>query len=496
MPARFTRATNGLRERLGLFAGALSALVLLSAAPAAGAEIIYVHGSGVGSTLMAMNDDGSDAHVLLSAANVPPNDQLAYPSLLPNGSTLVFQGITDQYDNLSGPSGDSGANYGGLYTFSGGNLARLSAPPAPVANAGSEDTSPSITPDGRVVYEALASTFFSDGGVSGSNEQLLVRPLAGGAASEWQTSPQTSFGRDAADPANGGLIAYTTNPPIQVAIGNQAGTGTTIVAGQPQGFNPAWSPDGNQLVDVDWTDSSSTGTGYSAGIWLFPAHAGATGREIVADPNPPASEFHAGSFNNPTFAGPNEIVFQARVGGATNLYEASTSCNACSLPGPGIKQLTSDGTASSPDTYPAWTSQTLTELGHAGTGTGAGTGTVTGTGTGTGTGAGRSTVDELQDLKLAARSVRAGKPLTFDVTLKAPAKITIQILRFVPASGHGKHHRKAHYTLIGVLTFNGKQGLNKLRVTKVHGRKLAPSGYEAKVSAGGKPHIAKLMVGR
>jgi hypothetical protein len=177
MPARFTRATNGLRERLGLFAGALSALVLLSAAPAAGAEIIYVHGSGVGSTLMAMNDDGSDAHVLLSAANVPPNDQLAYPSLLPNGSTLVFQGITDQYDNLSGPSGDSGANYGGLYTFSGGNLARLSAPPAPVANAGSEDTSPSITPDGRVVYEALASTFFSDGGC-----EWLQRAVAGAPA--------------------------------------------------------------------------------------------------------------------------------------------------------------------------------------------------------------------------------------------------------------------------------------------------------------------------
>jgi hypothetical protein len=157
MSRRYTRGTSGLRGRLGLLAGALSILVLLSAVPTAGAEIVYVHGSGVGSTLMAMNDDGSGPHSLLSSADVPPNDQLAYPSLLPNGSTLVFQGITDENDNLNGPPGDSGANYGGLYTFSSGVVTRLSAPPAPVANAGSEDTSPSITADGRVVYEALVA---------------------------------------------------------------------------------------------------------------------------------------------------------------------------------------------------------------------------------------------------------------------------------------------------------------------------------------------------
>jgi hypothetical protein len=492
MPPRFTRGTNGLRGGLGLLAGALSTLIVLSAAPTAGAEIVYVHGSGVGSTLMAMNDDGSGAHVLLSAANVQPNDQLAYPSLLPNGSTLVFQGSTDQYDNLNGPPGDSGANYGGLYTFSGGVINRLSAPPAPVANAGSEDTSPSITADGRVVYEALALTYYSDGsGLSGSSQQLLVRPLAGGAPSAWQTSPQTSFGRDAADPANGGLIAYTTNPPIQLAIGNQAGTSTTIVADQPEGFNPAWSPDGSQLVDVDWTDSSSTGTGYSAGIWLFPAHAGATGREILADPNPPASEFHAGSFNYPTLAGPNEIVFQATVGGATNLYEVSTSCSACAFPGPGVKQLTSDGTASSPDTYPAWSSQSLAALGQGGGAGGAGGGT------GGGTGGGATKLgDEIRGLKLRAHTVRSGRPVTFEVTLNAPSKVAIQILRFVPAFGHGRHRQKAHYKLVGVFIFNGKKGLNRLGVTKVHGRKLVPSGYEAKVSAGGRAHIGMFKVRR
>jgi hypothetical protein len=92
--------------------------------------------------------------------------------------------------------------------------------------------------------------------------------------------------------------------------------------------------------------------------------------------------------------------------------------------------------------------------------------------------------------------VRAGKPLTFDVTLKAAAKVTIQILRLVPASGHGKHRRKARYRLVGVLTFKGGPGLNKLRVTKVHGRKLAPAAYEAKVAAGGKAHVATFKVRR
>jgi hypothetical protein len=33
-------------------------------------------------------------------------------------------------------------------------------------------------------------------------------------------------------------------------------------------------------------------------------------------------------------------------------------------------------------------------------------------------------------------------------------------------------------------------------VTKVHGRKLAPAAYEAKVAAGGKAHVATFKVRR
>jgi hypothetical protein len=115
-------------------------------------------------------------------------------------------------------------------------------------------------------------------------------------------------------------------------------------------------------------------------------------------------------------------------------------------------------------------------------------------GGGSGGGGGKTTVDEVRGFKLAARTVRSGKPLTFEVTLKTAARTTIEILRLVPASGHGKRRHKAHYTLVGKLAFNGKVGLNKLLVSKLRGHKLAAAKYLAEVSAGGKPHSIAFTV--
>lgn len=111
-------------------------------------------------------------------------------------------------------------------------------------------------------------------------------------------------------------------------------------------------------------------------------------------------------------------------------------------------------------------------------------------------GSGPRSIDELQRVSLAARSVRAGRPVTFTVTLKATARITIQILRYVPAKGHGTHRKRAHYQVLGSLTRHGKAGLNKLRVSKLHGHELPAAGYEAKVSAGGRQHLLKFKVHR
>ncbi len=461
-----------------------------------------------GPVLMAMNDDGTGAHQLLSSAQVPPNDRLGYPSLLPNGTTLAFEGITDEYDAVNGfHFGDDGANYGGIYTFSGGVASRVSDPPAPTVGVGSEDTSPSLTADGRVVYEQIANSYDSNGNIVGSVEQLRARSLSGGAPTGWATSPANSSTQGSADPANGGLLAYFADTsPRQLQIGDQGAAQTIVVAGQPEGFDPAWSPDGSQIADVDWTIQANAGTdGFSAGLWLFPAAAHGAARELVADPSPPMSSLDPGSFGNPVFVGTSEVAFSATVNGATNLFEVPTSCNACSITSAQVKQLTSDGTASSPDDFPAWTSQTLTEFGQGGGAGGTGSG---GSGSGSGSGGtggasnpgagmGRPTTrDLIKAVRLSSASARYGKRLTLDVTLASPSTITIKILRFVPASGHGRHRHNAHYTLKATLTLTGTAGLNKVVLVKLHGLKLPVGRYQAKVSAGGPAHVVSFTITR
>jgi hypothetical protein len=175
-----------------------------------------------------------------------------------------------------------------------------------------------------------------------------VRPIAGGAASPWVTSPAGSFRSFAADPAEGSLLAYTTSTsPPDLVIGNQAASSATTVASRPSLVDPNWSPNGSQIVVYD----------SSSGLWLYTASGGGTGRELLVDPNP-STLFP--TFGQPVFVGPGEIAFDAN----NNIYEIPTSCNMCTFPGPQVHQLTTDGTASSPDGYPAWTSQTITEFGQ------------------------------------------------------------------------------------------------------------------------------------
>ena len=91
----------------------------------------------------------------------------------------------------------------------------------------------------------------------------------------------------------------------------------------------------------------------------------------------------------------------------------------------------------------------------------------------------------LTRLKLVSSSVRHGKAVTFEVTLSAATRIEIEILRYVPASGHGRHRVKAHYTSVGTLSHSAVAGLNTVRVLRL-GRRTLPAGrYEAKVTAGG-----------
>lgn len=111
-------------------------------------------------------------------------------------------------------------------------------------------------------------------------------------------------------------------------------------------------------------------------------------------------------------------------------------------------------------------------------------------------GGGGKDADEIRRVTLAAHTVKRGRPVTFKVTLKAAATIRIQVLRYAPASGRGKHRKKAHYKSVGTLRLRGTRGTDKLRITNIHGRELVAGRYEAKLSAGGRAHVLRFKVKR
>ena len=178
----------------------------------------------------------------------------------------------------------------------------------------------------------------------------------------------------------------------------------------------------------------------------------------------------------------------------TSTEEVKPTCGTFGEPDSQAVQLTTDGTSSSTDVHPTWTSATLTPYPVPGSTPPPSSGGSGGGGTGTGTGTPVIT-DEVSGLTLSSRSVPSGKSLTFKVTLKAASTIKVQILRYVPASGHGKHRHKAHYVLVETLSFAGKVGLNKLAFsTKHNGHKLAAGKYEAKISAGAGSHTVNFTI--
>jgi hypothetical protein len=243
------------------------------------------------------------------------------------------------------------------------------------------------------------------------------------------------------------LVLQTPPPP-----GSNSGPAATAVYCENSTIlrGPALRPDG-QLIAAE---SQSASVGSSGAIVTIPVGGGvttSTGQSPLIQITPPNSGDSLPDFSPDgteiAFQGPGETIDTVPAAGGAP------------------KQILTDATV------PAWSPYSLPA------------------------GGGGEVSDQISAVKLAKRTVRFGKPVLFEVTLKAPATITIRLSR--AASGPGRRPRKATYKLLGTLTFQGKSGLNKLPVSKLHGRKLPVGRYQAQLAAtGGAEHTVSFAIKR
>ncbi len=531
-------------HRRWLLTGLVGSLLGLGfgAGPALAGQIVYAHGGD----LWVMNDNGTGQRPLATASQIgiPVDDADASAgdqtvSVQPGGTGIAF----DTYPSGGCPNT---FNCPALYSLIGGKVTRLTGPQSPCntgGSCGSMEYNPTVTSDGRVVYEHdfVANSYpcyYYCGGGSALDQQYMVRKLDGSDAPvAWPIPPAPSLpapngndtsvqprfsGPPASDPVDPSVLAYQGNGfPYDPQAGYPSSGGFPLdldhtstdpaSATQPAYagsfiWGLAFSQDGSLVADVETNSDGS-----SKGIWVYPSgqtwqSSGSAFRSYwaLADPdNNDGSQFDHG-ITGLTFVGNNELVFSANY----NLYSIPSRCwstptttssspSNCQFP-QDATQLTHDGTSSAPDMSPSWTSSTtpIAALTAASTGGGGGGSTGGGSSNTTATNNNAGSPDRISGVRLGARTARAGKSLVFEVTLNGASRITIQILRLVPASGHGKHRRRAHYVTAGTASFSGKSGTNRLVISKLGGHKLQAGAYQAKITAGGGAHIMKFSVRR
>jgi hypothetical protein len=493
--------------------------LLASATSASAGEVVYQHGSD----LWVMNENGTNQRPFITAAQAGAST-LTSPSLDPSSGDLSFDGTPAE--------GVCSSNCPGLYSYVGTNLLRLSPAASDCITpvffvCGSSDGEPNATTaNGRVIYEHAA--FYEDSLGSIGSVSYEQRALDGsGEPSPWAFPSEPGAGEggegfDAVDPIEPNTIAYPSNPDCY-EVHTDTGCQTGILIDHYGAAKPsyvvsyddepqqamAFSPNGQYIADIE--------VGEERGIWVYtnedindPANE-ATWHAwwVLADPLQDSNDGgnpDQRTFDWVTITNTGEILFDEGV----NIYELPASCWApnkgftltstlsegptCGTfgqPGSQAVQLTTEGTTNARDEHPTWTSAALTPYPPPSAPPSAppsSTHSTLPTGP-------PAVVSPLAGVALASSSVVSGKSLTFKVTLKSASKIKVEILRFVPASGHGTHRHKAHYVPVETLTFNGKVGLNKLAVSTKHdGHKLAPGKYEAKILAGTGSHVVSFTI--
>lgn len=364
---------------------AVTAVALLTP-PVAGATIVYRHDGDI----WAMNDDGSGAHALVTAAQMPGIGPwtIGDPDVLPGGGTIVFTGTTEAFHNTgAGPPSACGLNCSGTYKLVNGALTRLTAAPAPCGAPGQQwctsyTVEPRLTADGLVAYEFVLGTWdysclsyicdwsFYQGGTP---SDLDTQSLADGSGiTKWPNSTSNGDGLaidplPAPDPVDPSLLAYgestTCNSTCQfdVHVSNRALTvDRTVVYDDAPIQSLAWVPNGSALIDVEG--------GTQAGIWVYDTRdANTPGKNFIwllADPKPyDASNPYSTSIQSARYLGPDKVVFDQNgdlytvplTGCAQRATGTAAGCTMADA-----HRLTSDGKSFNA----VWTTQPILALGQ------------------------------------------------------------------------------------------------------------------------------------
>jgi hypothetical protein len=392
--------------RLSLVAVALTMLAL--PAQSLAGQIVFQRGvQSSGSSLWVMNDDGSDQRALITDQGGIANP--AEPNLFPDSTDLAFSASAPGLAGFSGAEA-CGYNCVGIYSVIGGTLRRVSPPVVSCSAATTDcatqiDQFPSLTADGRVVYEhegglvGQICSYYDCGVYGGLSSAFLVQSDKGAdTPADWATSNgddtggqyQAAYPLDApsADPGNADLVAY---PGLEdydcsapdgcdpLSVDEQNGTGAYNITDASCSCGSesvvsilGWSPNG-QYILVDYGPGS-----VAPGVWIFEnqanAYSGASRSASgaiygtgwwVAEPGASDTVGGGGAITSNTQGGGQVIfTFDGDIvsvpgscwGGTPTIMNGQTLTQTIYPTCTSIKELTTDGK----DDFPTWTSSTAT----------------------------------------------------------------------------------------------------------------------------------------